>query len=92
MTVFCKLALTQILNIKDVMLTIVTKDDLITHFDSDNLEFQALLQGHSELHQYRLVLHSRIYPGELAQIICHELIHLKQYEKGELKLVKGGAM
>lgn len=91
MTTFVKIALTQVLGIINVDLTIVTNDRLISNFDSNDIEMQALLQGEPEKHRYRLILHSRIGVASLASIVCHELIHLKQYEKGELKLVKGGA-
>lgn len=91
MTTFCKIILTQLLKIEDVELVVLTNDKVISKFDSSDIEMQALLQGVPERHQYRLTLHSRINQSMLTAIICHEMIHLKQYEKGELKLVHGGA-
>ncbi len=91
-TTVCKLILTQILNVTDVELIIVTNDRIISKFDSNDLEMQAILQAIPERHQYRLSLHSRISPSTLPLIICHEMIHLKQYDKGELKLNKNGAI
>lgn len=92
MTTFCKIALTQILNINDIELIIITNDKMLNKFDSSDIEMQALLQCDFEKHQYRLTLHSKISQSMLSTIVCHELIHLKQYEKGELKAVKGGMM
>lgn len=92
MEIFCKIALTQILNIADVELIVVTNDKMITRFDSSDIEMQALLQGIPESKKYRLTLHSKISPSNLSRIVCHELIHLKQYVVGDLRLVEGGAM
>lgn len=92
MITFCKLALTQILGITNVELIVVNNDRVITHFDSNDIEMQALLQGEPEKHKYRLNLHSRVNASNVASVVCHELIHLKQFERGELKLVEGGAM
>ncbi|MBQ8132513.1 MAG: hypothetical protein IJ193_08490 [Bacilli bacterium] len=91
METMCKLILTQILDVKDVELIAVTNDHMISKFDSSDLEMQAILQAIPEKHQYRLTYHSRVGAGNLLLILCHEMVHLKQYDKGELKLVKGGA-
>lgn len=91
MLTFCKIALTQILKIENVELVVVTNDKMISRFDSSDIEMQAILQGVPEEHRYRLTLHSRISPSMIPVIVCHELIHLKQYEKGELRIVEGGA-
>lgn len=91
MTTMCKLILTQILKIEDVDLIVVTNDNMISKFDSNDLEMQAVLQAIPEKHQYRLTYHSRVSAASMLLILCHEMVHLKQYDKGELKLVKGGA-
>lgn len=92
MPTMAKLILTQILGIENVELVVVTKDSAIEKYDSDDLEMQAILQAAPEQHKYRLTYHSRVSGANLLSILCHEMIHLKQYDKGELKLVKGGAM
>lgn len=92
MTTMAKLILTQILGIENVELTVITKDKAIEKYSSDDLEMQAVLQAIPEQHKYRLTYHSRVSGANLLYILCHEMIHLKQYDKGELKLVKGGAM
>ena len=51
-----------------------------------------MLQADPEKHKYRLTYHSRAGAANILSILCHEMVHLKQYDKGELKLVKGGAM
>ena len=92
MAVATKIILTEILNVPNVDLTVITNDRLISNFDSNNLEFQAILQAEPERHKYRLTYHSRAGAASMLSILCHEMVHLKQYDKGELKLVKGGAM
>lgn len=92
MAVASKIILTEILNVPNIDLTVITNDRLISNFDSNNLEFQAVLQAEPERHKYRLTYHSRTGAADMLSILCHEMVHLKQYDKGELKLVKGGAM
>lgn len=87
-----KIILSEILKISNVDLVVVTNDKAISKFDSNDLEFQAMLQADPEKHKYRLTYHSRAGAANMLSILCHEMVHLKQYDKGELKLVKGGAM
>ena len=87
-----KLILTQILGLEDIELVVITNDRAISKFDSNDLEFQAVLQADPEKHKYRLTYHSKAGAANILSILCHEMIHLKQYDKGELKLVKGGAI
>lgn len=86
-----KIILTEILKVPNIDLVVITNDRAISKFDSNNLEFQAILQADPEKHKYRLTYHSRTGAADMLMILCHEMVHLKQYDKGELKLVKGGA-
>lgn len=86
-----KIILTEILKVPDVNLVVITNDKVISKFDSNDLEFQAMLQAEPEKHNYRLTYHSKTGAADMLSILCHEMVHLKQYDKGELKLVKGGA-
>ena len=92
MTTMAKLILTQILGLENIELVVITKDSAISKYDSADLEMQAILQAVPEQHRYKLTYHSRVSASSMLSILCHEMIHLKQYDKGELKLVKGGAM
>lgn len=92
MTTMAKLILTQILGLENIDLVVITNDRAITRFDTNDLELQAILQADADRHRYRLTYHSKVGTANILPILCHEMIHLKQYDKGELKLVKGGAM
>ena len=84
--VVCKLILNKILNITDVNLLIVDNDKLVKRFDTTDIEIQAFLQGYPILKKYVLYLRDGISKGMLFHIICHEMIHLKQYYDGKLRL------
>lgn len=92
MTTMTKIILTQILGLEDIDLVVITNDKAITKFDTNDLELQAILQADPDRHRYRLTYHSRVGAANMLPILCHEMIHLKQHDKGELKLVKGGAI
>lgn len=85
METVCKLILTQIFNINDISLIISTNDKLVKRFDKDNIEMQAILQGYPDIKQYCLYLRSTA--TDLLTIICHEMIHLSQYYRGDLRVV-----
>ena len=92
MTTMAKIILTQILGLENIELVVITNDKAISKFDTNDLELQAILQADPDRHRYRLTYHSRVGAANILPILCHEMIHLKQHDKGELKLVKGGAM
>ena len=86
MTTICKLILTQILNIQDIELTVATNDSQVKMFDTPDFELQAMLIGHRNLKQYALVLRSTINAADLLSVVCHEMVHLDQYNRGDLEL------
>lgn len=86
MTTICKLILTQILNIKDIELSVSTNDSQVKIFDTDDFELQAMLLGYPVLKKYALILRSTIGASEILPIICHEMVHLEQYYRGDLEL------
>lgn len=83
MVTICKLILTQIFNIKDVSLFVATNDKMVDKFSTSDVKLQAILYG--KANNYVLYLRSNL-SSELLLVICHEMIHLKQYIEGRLKL------
>lgn len=86
MTTICKLILTQILNIQDIELTVATNDSQVKMFDTPDFELHAMLIGHPGLKKYSLILRSTISAADLLSIVCHEMVHLDQYNRGDLEL------
>ena len=83
----CKIILTQILKIEDITLDVITNDKVVSKFDTKDLEMAALLDGHPEMGRYILHLRSTVSPYELLSVICHEMIHLRQYYSNQLRLI-----
>ena len=72
------------LNIKeDVELSVAYNDSLLNRLSNENVEYSALLQNPVPK-QYFLFVKSDI--NELQYILCHEMVHLSQYERGDLKI------
>ena len=86
MTTICKLILTQILNIKDIELIVVTNDSQVKIFDTPDFELQAMLIGYPNLNKYSLILRSNIGAASILSVVCHEMVHLDQYNRGDLEL------
>lgn len=82
----CKIILTQILNIEDIELNVYINDRFVSRFDTADIEIKAILQGFPEMKKYVLYLKKNIGSLELLEIICHEMVHLKQYYSGDLRL------
>ena len=85
-TTVCKIILTQILDIKDITLDVYTNDKLVSKFDTEDIKMSALLDGHPECKHYSLHLRNDVPYFDLLSIICHEMIHLEQYNDNQLKL------
>lgn len=77
--------LTEYYNHDDVTLYMTYNNKVCDHFSTPDLKIDALLDKAPVDHAYNLVV--REY-ADLKTIIPHELIHLHQYEIGDLKLNK----
>lgn len=73
--------LTQYYDHDNVTLTISYDNNVCDHYSTDDIKIDALLDKAKIDHTYNLVL--REY-SNLKQIIPHEMIHLHQYETGDL--------
>lgn len=70
----------------DVTLSISYNDDVCDHFSTSDIQIDALLDKSTKIDKtYNLII--RQY-APLKEVIPHELIHLDQYERGDLKLNK----
>lgn len=86
MVTVCKIILTQILKIEDIELSVFTSDRQVSMFDTDDLEVRAILQKTTIKNHYVLTLRSDVKYYELLSVICHEMVHLKQYVQNKLDL------
>jgi hypothetical protein len=76
--------ITQILDINDeAELTLMYNDKLLNQLSKGDVEYEALLQN-TIPNKYILMIKSDV--SKLHIIICHEMIHLKQYDAGKLKM------
>lgn len=72
------------LKIKDnVELIVAYNNSLLNRLSTEDIEYKALL--HSPLPNY-YVLYVKENVYNLHYILCHELVHLEQYERGDLKI------
>ena len=85
METVCKIILTEILNLPLVELHVVTADNVVKKFDTEDTEMQAILSGYPSMHKYVLHLRGHLQT-DILETICHEMVHLKQYETGQLRL------
>lgn len=67
---------------EEVELTVMYNDRLLDRLSKD-VEFQAMLQNPVG-HKYLLMIREGV--AGLQYIICHEMVHLKQYESGRLAM------
>lgn len=82
--IVCKIILTEILGITDVILNVFTNDTALKRFDTDDVKMQAILSRAGKTNMYTLHLRSDI--TDIIPIICHEMVHLSQYYRGDLSL------
>lgn len=80
-----KYILTQYYDHDNVTLCISYDNKVCDHYSTDNIKIDALLDKTNVEHTYNLVL--REY-SNMKQIIPHEMVHLHQYETGDLKIHK----
>lgn len=64
-------------------LTIMYNDKLLNQLSKGEVEYSALLQNPMP-NQYVLFVKSNV--SGLQSIICHEMVHLQQYDSGKLKM------
>ena len=76
--------LAQVLEIsEEAELTLMYNDNLLKQLSKGDIEYSALLQNPIS-NKYVLFVKSDV--GGLQIIICHEMVHLKQYDSGKLKM------
>lgn len=76
--------LAQVLEIsEEAELTLMYNDKLLKQLSKGDIEYSALLQNPIS-NKYVLFVKSDV--GGLQIIICHEMVHLKQYDSGKLKM------
>lgn len=73
------------LNIDNISISISYNKLVCENMSTAKTTINALLDKTSKPHHYNLILKEKYNAPE---IICHEMVHLKQYEKEELKLNK----
>lgn len=67
---------------EDVELALFYNGKLLDKLSTDDVEYSALLQPYPIPKKYSLMV--REDASSLNQILCHEMVHLKQYESGLL--------
>lgn len=80
-----KWILTNYYNHNNVTINIYYNDKICDKFSTSDIKIDAILEQLTIPHTYNLLV--REY-SDLKTIICHELIHLDQYERGDLKVVR----
>lgn len=68
---------------EDVELMIVYNDDLLERLSHGDIEYEALLQ---RVLPDNYVLYVKENISGLQYILCHEMVHLSQYERGDLEM------
>jgi hypothetical protein len=56
-------------------------------FDTPDFELKAMLIGHPQWKKYTLLLRSNVGAANVLTIVCHEMCHLAQMNKGDLVIV-----
>ena len=76
--------LSEELNIsEDAELMVVYNDDLLNRLSTGDIEYEALLYNPA---QDRYVLYVKESISGLQYVLCHEMIHLQQYDRGDLQM------
>lgn len=77
----------KILGYKVANIIVQYNDLLLDKFSTTDCQLQALLDKSIIPHTYNLIIRSKSTIN-LETIICHEMIHFDQYERGDLKIQK----
>lgn len=78
---------TKIFNYTDANIIVQYNDKILDKFSTEDCKLQALLDKTAVPHTYNLFLRTRLL-DRLESIICHEMKHFDQYEKGDLDIYK----
>lgn len=76
----------KILGYKDIHIIVQYNNSILDRLSTENCQLMALLDKSLIPHTYNLLLRSNV--SNLSTIICHEMKHLDQYEKGDLEIKK----
>lgn len=72
------------LNINEnIELLVAYNESLLDHLSNNKIEYKALLHTPVKDHY---VLYIKEDVSSIQYIICHEMVHLQQYERGDLQL------
>lgn len=77
----------KILGYNTANITVQYKDDILDKYSTTDCELQALLDKTVLPHTYNLLIRNRLQ-ASLRDIICHEMKHFDQYERGDLEIIK----
>lgn len=77
----------KILNYNQADIIIQYNDKVLNKFSTQDCELQALLDKSPIPHTYNLLIRSN-HTDSLETIICHEMVHFDQYERGDLQIEK----
>lgn len=83
----CKIILSEILKIDDIELTVTINNSQLEKFDTPDFELKAMMLGYPKLKKYSLILKSNIGTANILSIVCHEMWHLAQINKGDLEII-----
>jgi len=77
----------KILGYNEANIIIQYNDNILNKFSTEDCELQALLDKSPLPHTYNLMVRTKLQES-LEIILCHEMKHFDQYEKGDLKIKK----
>ena len=80
-----KIIVSYIFNHQTILMTVINNDKLLDALSPEGTKLQAMISKTNNL--YQLVIRNN--PTEdIINIICHEMIHLNQIERGDLVLTR----
>lgn len=77
--------ISKLLNIDDFSISVSYDEKLCKRLSTENIEINAALDYNEKLKHFNLILKNS---KKTTEIICHEMVHAKQYLFNELKLNK----
>ena len=81
--VVVKIILNLIFNYNSIKLLIINDENLLDECSSENCKLQAMLEKSGN--EYKIIIRKKPIEDPI-RILCHELIHLDQIERGDLIL------